>query len=164
MLKQALERNPVVIGPALPVDSAAIVALIHRAFAPYRGMLQPEPSALAETVEQIEAAMATGAVLVARRDGRITGCVSVQPCGDSAYAGRLSVEPDAHGTGIGRALMAEAEVLARRMEAARLRVDVRLALVRNRAFFRALRFIEGAHRCHPGFASPTYVEMEKILI
>lgn len=164
MLKQALERNPVVIGPALPGDSAAIVASIHRAFTPYRGMLQPEPSALAETVQRIEAAMVTGTVLVARRHGRIAGCVSVQQRGDSAYAGRLSVEPDARGIGIGRALMAEAEMLARHMGAVRLRVDVRLALMRNRAFFRALGFVEGARRRHPGFASPTYVEMEKTLI
>jgi len=164
VLKQPAERNPVVIRLALPGDSAAIVALIHRAFGPYRGMLQPEPSALAETMEGIEVAMAAGTVLVARRHGRIAGCVSVQRRGDSAYAGRLSVEPDARGTGIGRALMADVETMARQMEAVRLRVDVRLALVRNRAFFRALGFVEGTHRCHPGFASPTYVEMEKTLI
>ena len=66
--------------------------------------------------------------------------------------------------GIGRALMAEAEGLARRLGLTRLGVETRLALTGNRAFFRALGFVEGAHHCHPGFAHPTYLELEKILI
>jgi hypothetical protein len=41
---------------------------------------------------------------------------------------------------------------------------VRLALTENRAFFQALGFVEGAHRCHPGCDRPTYVELEKILL
>jgi hypothetical protein len=50
------------------------------------------------------------------------------------------------------------------MSTDRLRVDVRLKLRDNRAFFRALGFVEGAERCHPGFSTPTYVELEKTLI
>jgi hypothetical protein len=60
--------------------------------------------------------------------------------------------------------MAETESLARQMGVGRLRVDVRLALTGNRAFFRALGFVEGSHLCHSGFATPTYVELEKTLI
>jgi len=106
----------------------------------------------------------TGTILLATRAGRIVGCVSVQRKADFAYAGRLAVEPLERGGGIGRALMAQAEALARQMGADRLRVDVRLALAQNRAFFRSLGFAEGGHRRHPGFASPTYAELEKILI
>jgi GNAT superfamily N-acetyltransferase len=108
--------------------------------------------------------MATGSVLVAVDQGRIAGCASIQRKADFAYAGRLAVDPQARGKGIGRRLMAEAESLARQMGAGRLRVDVRLALTENRAFFRTLGFVEGSHRCHPGFATPTYVELEKTLI
>ena len=68
------------------------------------------------------------------------------------------------GIGVGRALVAATEKVARQMGAARLRVDVRLKLRDNRAFFKALGFAQGAQRCHPGFTSPTYVELEKILI
>lgn len=164
MGKAAAEGNPLLIRAARPEDAEAIVALIQRAFGQYRGKLKPESGALRETPETIRAAMKTDAILLAERSGRILGCVSVRRKDGFAYAGRLAVEPMERGIGVGRALMAAAEAEARRMGMARLRVDVRLKLRDNRAFFRALGFIEGAERCHPGFSSPTYVELEKTLI
>ena len=141
-----------------------IVALLQRAFGAYRGKLRPESGALQETPETIRAVMKAGTILLAERAGRILGCVSVRRKDDCAYAGRLAVEPMEQGMGVGRALLTAAEALARQMGMDRLRVDVRLKLTDNRAFFRALGFVEGAERCHPGFSRPTYVELEKILI
>ena len=164
MRKQAAESNPLLIRPARLDEAEAVVALIQRAFGEYRGKLRPESSALLETPETIRAAMKTGTILLAERAGRILGCVSVRRKDDCAYAGRLAVEPMERGIGVGRALLAAAEALARQMGADRLRVDVRLKLRDNRAFFRALGFVEGAERCHPGFRQPTSVELEKILI
>jgi N-acetylglutamate synthase-like GNAT family acetyltransferase len=162
--KQTAESNPLLIRAARPDEADAIVALIQRAFGEYRGKLRPESGALQETPETIRAVMKTGTILLAERAGRILGCVSVRRKDDCAYAGRLAVEPMERGIGIGRALLAAAEALARHTGRDRLRVDVRLKLRDNRAFFRALGFKEGAERCHPGFSKPTYVEMEKILI
>lgn len=164
MGKQAAEGNPVLIRPANAGEAEAIATLIHRAFGQYRGQLQPDSSALSESAESIQSAMATGTILVATQAGRIAGCVSVRRKADFAYAGRLAVDPLDRGAGLGRALVARAEMLAREMGADRLRVDVRLALAENRAFFRALGFVEGFHRGHPGFIHPTYVELEKVLI
>jgi N-acetylglutamate synthase-like GNAT family acetyltransferase len=162
--KQAAEGNPVLIRPAHVDEAEAIAALIHRAFRQYRGQLQPDSSALSESADSIRSAILTGTILVATQAGPIAGCVSVQRKADFAYAGRLAVDPLARSAGLGRALMAQAEVLAREMGADRLRVDVRLALTENRAFFRALGFVEGSHRRHAGFPHPTYVELEKTLI
>ena len=164
MRKPAAESNPFLIRAARPDEAAAIVALLQRAFGEYRGKLRPESSALLETADTIRAAMKAATILVAERGGRILGCVSVRRNDDSAYAGRLAVEPMERRIGVARALMAQAEVLARQMGTSRLRVDVRLKLRDNRAFFRAQGFVEGAERRHPGFNSPTYVELEKILI
>ena len=164
MRKHAAESNPLLIRAARPDEAEAIVALIQRAFGEYRGKLRPESGALLETPETLKAAMKTGTILLAERAGRVLGCVSVRRKDNCAYAGRLAVEPMERGIGIGRALLAAAEALARRMGADRLRVDVRLKLRDNRAFFRALGFVEGAERCHPGFSKPTYVELEKTLI
>ncbi len=164
MRKPAAESNPLLIRAARPDEAEAIVALIQRAFGEYRGKLRPESGALLETPETVKAAMKTGTILLAVRAGRVLGCVSVRRKDNCAYAGRLAVEPMERGIGIGRALLAAAEALARRMGADRLRVDVRLKLRDNRAFFRALGFVEGAEHCHPGFSAPTYVELEKILI
>ncbi len=157
------EGNPITIRPARVDEAEAIVALIHRAFAQYRGRLQPESSALSEDADKIGALMAQGIVLVAMEARRITGCVAIQRKPDCVYAGRLAVDPAARGQGTGRALMAAAEDAARSLGSGPLRVDVRLALAENRAFFRSLGFVEGAHSRHPGFAEPTYVELEKIL-
>lgn len=164
MRKPAAESNPFLIRAARPDEAEAIVALIQRAFGEYRGKLRPESGALLETAETLRAAMKTGTLLVAERSGRILGCVSVRRKDGHVYAGRLAVEPMERRIGVARALMARAEALARQMGADRLRVDVRLKLRDNRAFFRALGFKEGAERCHPGFRQPTYVELEKILI
>ena len=164
MRKPAAESNPFLIRAARPDEAEAIVALIQRAFGEYRGKLCPESGALLETAETIKAAMKTGTLLVAERSGRILGCVAVRRKDGHAYAGRLAVEPMERRIGVARGLMAQAEVLARQMGADRLRVDVRLKLRDNRAFFRALGVKEGAERCHPGFRQPTYVELEKTLI
>ncbi|HJR22233.1 MAG TPA: GNAT family N-acetyltransferase [Dongiaceae bacterium] len=164
MRKPAAESNPFLIRAARQDEAEAIVALLQRAFGAYRGKLRPESGALLENPETIRFAMKTGTILLAERAGRILGCVSVQRKGDCVYAGRLAVEPMERGIGVGRALLAAAEALARQTGSDRLRVDVRLKLRDNRAFFRALGFVEGAERCHPGFRSPTYIELEKTLI
>jgi N-acetylglutamate synthase-like GNAT family acetyltransferase len=162
--KPAAESNPFLIRAARPEEAEAIVALIQRAFGEYRGKLRPESGALQETPDTIRAVMKTGTILLAERAGRVLGCVSVRRKDDCTYAGRLAVEPMERGIGVGRALLAAAEALARQTGSDRLRVDVRLKLRDNRAFLRALGFKEGAERCHPGFSKPTFVEMEKILI
>ena len=164
MRKPAAESNPFLIRAARQDEAEAIVALLQRAFGAYRGKLRPESGALLENPETIRFAMKTGTILLAERAGRILGCVSVQRKGDCVYAGRLAVEPMERGIGVGRALLAAAEALARQTGSDRLRVDVRLKLRDNRAFFRALGFVEGAERRHPGFRSPTYIELEKTLI
>jgi len=152
------------IRAAEPADADAIVTLIHRAFAQYRDRLEPASAALAETRHSIAALMARGRVLLAKVDGIAVGCVAVEDKGDFVYVGRLAVEPAARGRRLGLALMDAAETEARLMGGKRLRLDCRLCLAENRAFFRALGFVEGAHRRHAGFSEPTYVELEKILI
>lgn len=153
-----------IIRAAEPAEAETIVTLIHRAFAQYRDRLVPASAALNETQESIAALMARGRVLLAKVNGMAVGCVAVEDKGDCIYVGRLAVEPSARGRKLGLALMDAAETEARLMGGQRLRLDCRLSLTENRAFFGALGFVEGAHRCHAGFAAPTYVELEKILI
>ena len=164
MRKPTAESNPVSLGPARMEEAEAIAALIRRAFAQYRGRIQPEASALRESADSVRSAMETDRVVVARREGRIIGCIAIQQRADLAVARRLAVDPAERRRGVGGALMAEAEVLARGLGFARLRVETRLALAENRMFFKALGFVEGTQASHPGFAHPTYVELEKTLI
>ncbi len=153
-----------IIRAAEPAEADTVVTLLQRAFAQYRDRLLPASGALSETQESIAALMTRGRVLLAKVDGLPVGCVAVEDRGDCIYVGRLAVEPSARGRKLGLALMDAAETEARLMGGQRLRLDCRLALPENRAFFGALGFIEGGHRCHAGYTEPTYVELEKILV
>jgi GNAT superfamily N-acetyltransferase len=58
----------------------------------------------------VERLVAAGEIAVAWRDGRPVGCVRIRRLPDGAgMFGMLSVAPDAHGRGLGRALIAFAE-------------------------------------------------------
>lgn len=52
-------------------------------------------------------------VLVAERAGQVVGCVHLQREGEACVLGMLSVDPKQQAGGVGRALMAEAERVAR---------------------------------------------------
>jgi hypothetical protein len=50
------------------------------------------------------------------------------------------------------------------MELPRIRLSTRLALLDNRRLFAACGFVETTRETHPGFAAPTFVNMEKRLV
>jgi len=67
-------------------------------------------------IEALGAAIADPAerIVLAEREGALTGCVQVTDKGDAtAYLGLLAVDPASQAGGLGRALIAEAERLAR---------------------------------------------------
>ena len=51
-------------------------------------------------------------IVLAERDG-LLACANIEKQGDAAYFGMFSVRPDLQGAGVGRALLAEAERVAR---------------------------------------------------
>jgi GNAT superfamily N-acetyltransferase len=89
-----------------------------------------------------------GAVLWVEKDGGL-------------YVARLSVHPAWRGRGVARALMGAAEAEARRRALPRMLLSTRLALIDNRRLFAACGFRETAQHAHPGYAEPTFVDMEK---
>ncbi|HXV23378.1 MAG TPA: GNAT family N-acetyltransferase, partial [Alphaproteobacteria bacterium] len=132
------------------------------AFEPYRGRLNPNPSALAENAESIGARLAGGYGLAAVAEGGIVGCVLVSlEDPKEAYIGRLAVLPIWRGRGIGRRLMEGAEEAARARGCAAMSLGVRLVLSENIAFFERLGFRRVREECHPGFLQPTFATMAK---
>ena len=95
--------------------------------------------------------------------GRLVGGVLWAERDAALYVARLSVAREARGQGIARALMAAAEAAARARGFRRMTLGTRLALVGNRAVFAACGFVETVQHAHPGYAAPTWVEMEKRL-
>jgi len=104
---------------AVDGDIAAIVALVESA---YRGdvsrkgwtteadMLdgqRTDPTSVGTLISK-----PGSCILLAERDG-LLACANIEKQGDAAYFGMFSVRPDLQGAGVGRAMLAEAERVAR---------------------------------------------------
>ncbi|UJR84678.1 GNAT family N-acetyltransferase [Sandaracinus amylolyticus] len=101
-------------------DVPAIVALVESA---YRGdasragwtteadLLDGQRTDAREIAELLGSAHTR--LVLAEREGSLVGCVVVKDEDESAYLGMLSVRPMLQGGGVGRALVAEAERVAR---------------------------------------------------
>jgi len=75
----------------------------------------------------------------------------------------VAVHPDSRGQGLAKRMIAAAEKEARARNLARLFLSTRLVLVDNRRLFAACGFVETTREAHPGYARPTFVNMEKRL-
>jgi ribosomal protein S18 acetylase RimI-like enzyme len=131
-------------------DEAALVRRIMLdAFAEFRGTLEPPSSALDETVEDTRRAIDAGGAAIARVDEEAVGSVRFLPRDDYLYVGRLAVLPAYRGRGIAAALMAFMEEQTRLLGLPEMRVEVRLSLPGNVAFFRRLGFRTVSEQPHP---------------
>lgn len=144
-------------------DLAEIVGLIHRAFAQYRGKLEPESGALSESVESLRNRLQKNRLFLAEDDGRISGAVFATQKGDAVYLDRLAVDWEVRSRGIARRLIEAVEVHAREIGASRITLGVRLALPHNIDYFQRCGFVETGRQTHAGFDAPTSMDMEKPL-
>jgi N-acetylglutamate synthase-like GNAT family acetyltransferase len=146
--------------PAVPEDAAKIAALIRLAFSRQTVVTDPLPSALKETETSIRAHFAGGGGAVIEGPA---ACLLWEMKDGGLYVGRLAVHPDWRGQGLAKRLIAAAEAEARKRGLARLFLSTRLVLVDNRKLFAACGFVETSEEAHPGYAWPTFVNMEKWL-
>jgi ribosomal protein S18 acetylase RimI-like enzyme len=106
--------------PATEADVPALVSLVESA---YRGdssrtgwtteadLLEGQRTD-ADAVAAVVSAP-RGMLLTARRDGRVVACCQLEHRGAHAYFGMFAVRPDQQGGGLGKAVLAEAERVAR---------------------------------------------------
>lgn len=94
-------------------DRDAIRRLVNQAFAVERFLKKGGGDRLQEDGE-FEHLWERGTFLVREDDGALAGCVYVEPRGDRAYLGLLSIEPARQGAGLGKQLNVAAEEFARR--------------------------------------------------
>ena len=159
-----MEMNPLVhVRSAGPEEAAAVLDLMCRAFAEYRGVLKPESSVFVETVEEVAAKLGAGGGFVAMRGLEMVGCVIAEAKGERGYLGRLAVDPALRRQGIAEALIGAAEEHLRLHRLPVVELNVRIALRSNIALFQSLGYRETARAAHPGCPEPTYLVMEKAL-
>ena len=128
---------------------------VHLAF----GRLSPPSGALKETAGDVAARFRAGLVLIAEADGALVGSVFAALKGDGLYLTRMAVRPDWQNRGVGRALLAVAEVQARALGVQKLTLRVRTNLPDNRAYFERAGFSVTGQGQDPG--RPPYDAMER---
>ncbi len=115
------DTGPMIFRGATHQDIPAIVALVESA---YRGNVsrkgwtteadfldgqRTDPASVDDLVGR-----AGSRILLGERDGRLLACAHIEQRGAKvAYFGMFSVSPDLQGAGVGRAMLAEAERIAR---------------------------------------------------
>jgi predicted N-acetyltransferase YhbS len=140
-----------------------VLALIMRAFASMDGVIDPPSSAHRLTVENLRDKARQEMGFAALKDGRTVGCVFVLERTNDFYVGKLAVEPDFQGQGIGSQLMQAVEDLARNRGKPAIELQTRVELTGNHAAFARLGFRETERTAHKGYDRPTSITMRKCL-
>jgi ribosomal protein S18 acetylase RimI-like enzyme len=150
-------------------DADAVAALIRTAFAQQEVVVDPPASALRIDVQDVARLLRAGGGVVALGPGGglVGACLwSPEDEGDrnGRHLSRLAVAPSWRRRGVARSLVAAIVAGARNDGCGFLTLSTRLALKSNRALFRSLGFEEIRFHAHPGYASPTFVEMRCSLV
>ena len=94
------------IRAAGPADAGELLTVQRAAYVSEARLYQYfDLPPLTETLDEVRAAIATDAVLVALAGTRIVGGVRGRLAGDTCHVGRLAVAPDLQGNGVGTALL-----------------------------------------------------------
>ena len=157
---EVTERTLVHIRKATAQDSELLLSLVHRSFEEYRGKIDPPSSAPDETIDTIRGRFDQARALIAERDQVSVGCVFYQRMAENVYLFRLSVLPEYRRRGIARSLIEHVERIAGAMGLP-VRLGVRIALPENQAYYGRMGYRVVEYQTHPGYASPTWVMMEK---
>jgi GNAT superfamily N-acetyltransferase len=134
---------------------------MHDAFEEYRTQLKPPSGVHDETLATVREKLATGGAVLALANDEPVGCAFFRPEEGHLYFSRLSVLPAYRRRGIGTALLHYVEKRAHGAGFSRVWLGVRLALPELKARYEGLGYKVVRHLTHTGYASPTYVLMEK---
>src|ERR1043165_10112560 len=104
---------------AAPGDLAAVTALQQAAYAKNRPLLGVEPLPLLADYAQV---FADYEVYLAERDGALEGVLILEPRADDLLIWSVAVAPAAQGSGVGNRMLAFAEVRARELGRACIRL------------------------------------------
>ncbi len=144
-----------------PYDFAPMLKLIQRSFAYMDGVIDPPSSMHHLTVEDLERAAVEGVALVIGDPP--VACALCKPLGDALYVGKIAVDASQRGQGLARALLAEAEEIARERGFGFLELQTRVELTANHKTFAALGFVKVAETAHDGYDRPTSITLRKFL-
>jgi GNAT superfamily N-acetyltransferase len=140
-----------------------LLALLHAAFAFQNDRIDP-PSSL----HKLDAAALADkskdeCMFLAFDQGELVGCAFAKPQAGSLYVGKVAVQPQRQGQGIGRLLMEEVERFAHEGGHTLLELNTRIELTENHQTFGAWGFVRTAEHAHEGYDRTTFITMQKRL-
>jgi GNAT superfamily N-acetyltransferase len=144
-------------------DWSEVLNLIRHSFAYMDGVIDPPSSAHRLTLDSLKEKAGKEIVFAAYDEDALIGCVFIEFRSDSAYVGKLAIDPQHQQAGIGRLLIEAAEKEARHAGLQALELQTRVELTGNHAAFARLGFHETGRTAHPGFERPTSITMRKLL-
>jgi ribosomal protein S18 acetylase RimI-like enzyme len=144
-------------------DIPEIANVIALAFEEHRGKLNPPSSSLNKSPASVKQELQNANAIVAVKDDKMIGCLFYSVKENYIYLAHLAVLPKCRGLGIAKLLMLEVEKKALEQNQTAIRLNVRLALEKTRAFYERLGYSFYSYGTHSGFIEPTYVVLEKKL-
>lgn len=140
-----------------------LLDLIMRSFAYMDGVIDPPSSAHRLSPTNLRDKARDEVCFIATLDGRLVGCVFLAERADVFYVGKLAVDDNVRGAGIGRALMLSAERHAIGHGKPVLELQTRIELTANHSTFSRMGFVEFERTAHEGFDRATSITFRKAL-
>jgi ribosomal protein S18 acetylase RimI-like enzyme len=118
--------------PATPADREPGLVIQRAAFGGNVGIMGVKPLPLRADYDEI---FATHEVWVTEQNGALQGMLILLPREDDLYIWSIATAPALHSTGVGRRMLAAAEVRARQLGRARMRLRTNEKLTKNVAWY-----------------------------
>jgi ribosomal protein S18 acetylase RimI-like enzyme len=138
-------RDDVSLRPATAADVARLTELARAAYGHYVERIGGPPRPL---VDDYAAVVRDHDVTVAEREGTIAGLIVLGTDAEGSFIDNVAVDPAHQGTGVGRALLEHAEVVARRAGFDSIYLYTHELMTENLALYERLGYVEYDRRRH----------------
>jgi ribosomal protein S18 acetylase RimI-like enzyme len=139
---------PIHIRVANPNDRATIEAIVQAAYAHYVPRIGREPAPM---TDDYGARIGARQAYVIENDGAVRGVAVLVPESDGMLLDNIAVDPASQGSGLGRALLAFAEAMARQKNMAAIRLYTNAAMTENIALYGRIGYGETHRDGEDGF-------------
>jgi len=143
-----MEPTDLELRPADAEDVRGVRRLVRDAYGLYVQRIGREPAPM---TADYEALVAAREVTVAVEDGTIVGVLVLREQPGSLLVENVAVAPAAQGRGIGRALLAHAEIHARALGLRRIALYTNAKMTENLSFYPSLGYVEVDRHVEHGF-------------
>jgi ribosomal protein S18 acetylase RimI-like enzyme len=145
-----------VLRPATEADVSRLTELVQAAYGHYVERLGGPPRPMTDDYADV---IRDCAVTVAEREGEIVGVIVLRVSDEGFLVDNVAVDPSRQGTGVGRALLERAEVVAREAGFDSIYLYTHERMAENLALYTRIGYVECDRRLH-GDARVVYLRKE----